>query len=141
MNCWIISEEVIMFKKNFIRLCNNIGEPPTIVCQKIGLSGSAFSQWDDTSVPRKATLQKFADYFGISVEDLLSDDDAITPVHVNNGIIGNQNKNNVVSVSNAGDLGEIETEILSICKKLDIKRKNALLTRAYELLDDKNNKV
>ena len=126
-----------MFKKNFIRLCNNIGEPPTIVCQKIGLSGSAFSQWDDNSTPRKATLQKFADYFGITVEELLADEPAPS-VRVNNGIIGNRNSNNVVSVGNAGhsDLGEIETEIVNICKKLDIKRKNALLTRAYELMEE-----
>ena len=130
-----------MFKKNFIRLCNNIGEPPTIVCQKIGLSNSAFSNWDDNSVPRKATLQKIADYFGITVEALLSDEEP--HISVNNGIIGNENNNNVVSVGNTvrSDLGEIETELVNICKKLDIKRKNALLTRAYELLDDKNNKV
>ena len=126
-----------MLKKNFIRLCNNIGEAPTVVCKKIGLSSAAFSNWEDNSVPRKATLQKFADYFGITVEELLADEPAPS-VRVNNGIIGNQNSNNVVSVGNAGhsDLGEIETEILNVCKKLDIKRKNALLTRAYELLDE-----
>ena len=33
-------------------------------------------------------------------------------------------------------LGEIKIQIVNICKKLDIKRKNALLTRAYELLDE-----
>ena len=59
-------------------------------------------------------------------------------IYYDDGIIGNQNRNNVVSVGNVGqsDLGEIEKEILNICKKLDIKRKNALLTRAYELLDE-----
>ena len=124
-----------MFKKNFIRLCNSVGEPPTSVCQKIGLSATVFSKWNDDSIPRKATLQKFADYFGITVEELLADEPA-TSVHVNNGIIGNQNTHNVVSVGGAADLGEIETEIVNICKKLDIKRKNALLTRAYELLDE-----
>lgn len=126
-----------MFKKNFIRLCNNIGEAPTVVCQKIGLSSAAFSNWEDNSVPRKATLQKFADYFGITVEELLADEPAPS-VRINNGIIGNRNSNNVVSVGNAGhsDLGEIETEILNVCKKLDIKRKNALLTRAYELMEE-----
>ena len=127
-----------MFKKNFIRLCNSVGEPPTSVCQKIGLSATVFSKWNDDSIPRKATLQKFADYFGITVEELLADEPAPS-VRVNNGIIGNRNSNNVVSVGNAGhsDLGEIETEIVNVCKKLDIKRKNALLTRAYELMEEK----
>ena len=126
-----------MFKKNFIRHCNRIGEPPTSVCQKIGLSATAFSKWNDDSIPRKATLQKFADYFGITVEELLTDEPSPS-VGVNNGIIGNRNRNNVVSVGTAVDLGEIETEIVNVCKKLDIKRKNALLTRAYELLEERN---
>lgn len=126
-----------MFKKNFIRLCTDIGESPSSVCKKIGISSAAFSQWDDKTIPRKVTQQRIADYFGITVEELLAED--VEPsVRINNGIIGNQNKNNVVSVGNTGcaDLGEIEQEIVNICKKLDIKRKNALLTRAYELLEE-----
>ena len=71
---------------------------------------------------------------GITVEELLADEPAPS-VRVNNGIIGNQNSHNVVSVGAVNELGEIEMEIVNICKKLDIKRKNALLTRAYELLD------
>jgi transcriptional regulator with XRE-family HTH domain len=124
-----------MFKKNFIRLCSSVGESPSSVCKKIGITSAAFSQWDDKTIPRKVTQQRIADYFGITVEELLADEPA-TSVHVNNGIIGNQNTHNVVSVGGAADLGEIETEIVNICKKLDIKRKNALLTRAYELLDE-----
>lgn len=60
-----------MFKKNFVRLCNERGEPPTVVCRKLGLSGAAFSGWTENSVPRRATLEKIADYFGVSVEYLL----------------------------------------------------------------------
>ena len=125
-----------MFKKNFIRLCNSVGEPPTSVCQKIGLSATAFSKWNDDSIPRKATLQKFADYFGVTLEELLEDNPAPS-VRVNNGIIGNRNTNNIVSVGQkSNDFGEIESEILNICKKLNMKQKNTLLTRAYELLDE-----
>lgn len=124
-----------MFKKNFIRLCSSVGESPSAVCKKIGITSAAFSQWDDKTIPRKVTQQRIADYFGITVEELLADEPAAS-VHVNNGIIGNQNTHNVVSVGGAADLGEIEQEIVNICKKLDVKRKNALLTRAYELLDE-----
>ena len=124
----------IMFKKNFIRLCSNVGESPSAVCKKVGISSAAFSQWDENTVPRKVTQQRIADYFGITVEELLADEPAPS-VRVNNGIIGNQNSHNVVSVGAVNELGEIEMEIVNICKKLDIKRKNALLTRAYELLE------
>lgn len=125
-----------MFKKNFIKFCNLYGKAPTMVLLDLGLSKSTFSNWTDDSIPREATLQKIADYFGITVEALLSDEEP--HISVNNGIIGNENNNNIVSVGNTvrSDLGEIETELVNICKKLDIKRKNALLTRAYELLDN-----
>lgn len=63
-----------MFKNNFIKLCNSKNVPPTVVCQCIGLSNAAFSKWDDNSVPRKATLFKIAEYFGVTVESLLSED-------------------------------------------------------------------
>lgn len=60
-----------MFKKNFERLCRDRGLYPSAVCEKIGLSRSAWSDWTDKSVPRKSTLKKLADYLGVSVDDLL----------------------------------------------------------------------
>lgn len=60
-----------MFKQNFIRLCNEKGVSPTAACAEIGLSNATFSCWTDESVPRKATLMKIADYFGVSVSYLL----------------------------------------------------------------------
>lgn len=62
-----------MFKENFIKLCNERKIPPTVVCQSIGLTAATFSKWDEKSVPRKATLYKLADYFGVTPQDLLSD--------------------------------------------------------------------
>lgn len=65
-----------MFKKNFIKLCNEKGVAPTVVCNEIGLSSATFSCWTDESVPRKTTLYKLADYFGVSVDYLLGNEDA-----------------------------------------------------------------
>ena len=62
-----------MFKERFIRLCNQRGEAPTAVCARIGLSNATYSCWTDNSVPRKATLMKIADYFGVTAESLLAD--------------------------------------------------------------------
>lgn len=64
-----------MFKKNFIKLCNAKGVAPTVACSKVGLSNAAFSCWTDESVPRKTTLLKIADYFGVTVEDLLKEEE------------------------------------------------------------------
>lgn len=63
-----------MFKKNFIKLCASIGESPSSVCKKIGISPAAFSQWSDDTIPRKVTQQKIADYFGVDFEDLITED-------------------------------------------------------------------
>lgn len=60
-----------MFKQNFIRLCNEKGVTPTAACAEIGLSNATFSCWTDESVPRKATLMRIADYFGVSTSYLL----------------------------------------------------------------------
>lgn len=60
-----------MFKKIFIDLCNKKGISPTRACNELGLAAATFSCWTDTSVPRRATLQRMAIYFGVSVDYLL----------------------------------------------------------------------
>ena len=65
-----------MFKENFIRLCNQRGVAPTVVCKEIGLSDAVYSKWTDKSIPRRATLMKIADYFGVTVDDLLNEEKA-----------------------------------------------------------------
>lgn len=65
-----------MFKENFIRLCNQRGVAPTVVCSAVGLSNATFSCWTDKSIPRRATLMKIADYFSVTVDDLLRDEKA-----------------------------------------------------------------
>lgn len=66
-----------MFKKIFIKLCNERGVAPTAVCNDIGLSAATFSCWTDESVPRKTTLYKLANYFNVTVAYLLGKEDTI----------------------------------------------------------------
>ena len=63
-----------MFKKIFIDLCNKKKESPSSVCRKIGLSNATFSCWADDTVPRRATLQRIADYFNVTVDYLLGNE-------------------------------------------------------------------
>lgn len=60
-----------MFKKNFEKICFEKGLKPTIVVRECGFAASTYTLWTDSSVPRRATLQKLADYLGVSVDDLL----------------------------------------------------------------------
>lgn len=60
-----------MFKQNFINFCNKKGESPSFVCRRVGIAPATFSCWNENSIPRQATLQRIADYFDVTVEDLL----------------------------------------------------------------------
>lgn len=64
-----------MFKQNFTNICAKKNVAPSVVCRSIGLTPSTYSQWRDDSVPRKTTLIKIANYLGVTVEDLLREED------------------------------------------------------------------
>lgn len=62
-----------MFYNNFVKLCNSINKSPSAVVLEIGLQKSTVTRWKKGSIPTDATAQKIADYFGISVAELMSD--------------------------------------------------------------------
>ena len=64
-----------MFKEKFIKLCNEKNESPSYVCSKVGITPATFSCWTESSKPRKATLMRIADYFGVTTDYLLSEDE------------------------------------------------------------------
>jgi transcriptional regulator with XRE-family HTH domain len=64
-----------MFKQRFTLLCAKKNTSPSVVCRAVGLTPSAYSQWKDDSVPRKTTIIKIADYLGVTVDDLVGNDD------------------------------------------------------------------
>lgn len=64
-----------MFWDNFVSLCNQQLKSPNGVCAELGLSSAIATRWKNGSIPRDTTLKKIADYFGITVEDLLRDPD------------------------------------------------------------------
>lgn len=61
-----------VFYDKFIELCRSKGVKPTPLVLKMGLSSSNVSQWKKGSTPRPEVLQKFAEYFNVSVEYLLT---------------------------------------------------------------------
>ena len=61
------------FYAKFTRLCQERGEFPSKVAKAIGLDSSSAAYWKRGSVPKPKTLEKLASYFGVTVEELLSD--------------------------------------------------------------------
>lgn len=62
-----------VFYDNICALCRSRNEKITPVVKAIGLSTGVISKWRNGATPDSKTLVKIADYFGVTVESLLSD--------------------------------------------------------------------
>ena len=99
---------------------------------------ATISEWKrNRCTPSVSVIGKIAEFLGVSVDYLVTGKEyAPTPSQtVNQGIFGDRNHNNTVTINGNVPLevSEIEGELLKVCASLDIRRKNALLTYAYKL--------
>ena len=62
-----------MFWQNFVRLCEEKGIKPTPAAAEMGFPSASVVKWKRGTIPRGTTHQKIADYFNVTVNDLLSD--------------------------------------------------------------------
>ena len=60
-----------MFWENFVRECEKTEKYPSYVAEELGFNKSAVTSWKNGSLPRVASRKKIADYFGITVEELM----------------------------------------------------------------------
>lgn len=65
-----------MFYQNLTRLCREKRTTPTAAAKAVGLSSAAPVYWKRGSIPKADTVQKLADFLGVTVNDLLSDNSA-----------------------------------------------------------------
>ena len=56
-----------MFYQTFLQLCSQKNVRPNHVTKELGLSTATATDWKKGCVPRDITLQKLADYFGVTV--------------------------------------------------------------------------
>ena len=63
-----------MFYNRFVQLCNQVGKSPSATAVEIGLQKSVVTAWKKGSSPTDATLNKIADYFGVSIDYLLGNE-------------------------------------------------------------------
>lgn len=64
-----------MFWDNFVKLCNQKNMKPNNVAKELGIPSGSVTDWKNGRVPRSTTLQKIADYFNVSTNDLLGKSD------------------------------------------------------------------
>ena len=60
-----------MFWNNFLAECAKKGKSPAVVAEELGFSNSATTCWKNGSLPRMSSRKKIADYFGVTVEELM----------------------------------------------------------------------
>lgn len=68
-----------MFYDNFIKACNFKGVSPSAALVEAGLNKSAGTRWKSGHEPTDATLQKLADYFGLTKAELLGQKESPPP--------------------------------------------------------------
>lgn len=61
-----------MFYDQFVELCKARGMSPAAVTREIGLNNSSPTAWKRGAIPNSKTLQKLADYFGVSTSSLIA---------------------------------------------------------------------
>ena len=59
------------FYENFVRLCAKQSKSQSAVAKEIGIEKSTVSRWAKGSVPRYTTLIRIAEYFGLSIGELV----------------------------------------------------------------------
>ena len=81
-----------MFSDNFVKLCARKGIHPTTVAEILGYSRTTGSKWCNGATPRKTTLQRIADYFEITVDELLGEDTKKAPTKISERQIEDEKK-------------------------------------------------
>lgn len=61
-----------MFYDVFVSLCGNKGVSPNKALTDCGISRTSTAKWREGATPRGVTLQKLADYFGVTTDYLLN---------------------------------------------------------------------
>lgn len=61
-----------MFYSNYVKLCSKISKSPSAVGEELGFTRASVTGWGNGATPRKSSLIKIADYFGVTVSELMA---------------------------------------------------------------------
>ncbi len=105
------------FYDKFEELCKAKGVTPTRAARENGLTQSVISMWKTRgSTPKAATVQKLADYFGVTVNQLLGLDAVIEKARKIDRSVAQASADALISMANKGikDIHEFQRARLSI---------------------------
>lgn len=132
----------MQFASLFKSMCKEKGVTQIKALSDLGLTRTATQNWK-TGMPAWNTLHKIADYFGVSIDDLVKrEGDQIISDTKNSVVLQGTTGSNTISNGaaasvEAGDqLTDQEQEVLRIFRGLDMRAKNKAMTMLYELEDE-----
>lgn len=73
------------FYYHLLQLCAQHDTTPTAVAKALKLSSGSPSGWKNGAIPRESTLQKIADYFGMTIDEFLADSSVASKLHREKG--------------------------------------------------------
>ena len=65
---------IFVFYDRLVAICREKKIPVTNLVRELGLSSGNLSKWKNGGAPRAGTLQKIADYLGVTTDSLLGND-------------------------------------------------------------------
>ena len=68
------------FYENYVQLCNEVGKSPSAVAIELKLGKPSVSRWKTGTKPRDTTVLKVANYFGVTVEELMGKGNKKRPI-------------------------------------------------------------
>lgn len=60
-----------MFYSNYVKLCSKLNKSPSAVGEELGFTRASVTGWGNGATPRKSSLIKIADYFGVTAAELM----------------------------------------------------------------------
>lgn len=111
-----------MFWTIFMRLCTEKKESPNSVASKCGVkSTGTVSGWKKGAMPRESILNQLADYFGVSVDYLLTGEETKkAPTETGEGLTEN------------------EIKLLEITKDFSPEELQLLISRANKIIESRD---
>lgn len=108
------------------------------LARALGVRQNTVTNWKKSNYnPDAGHIEAIAAFLGVSIDYLVTGREQQHSVV--QGIYGNENSHNVVTIGGTAtlELSEFETELLQIFGELSTRQKNALLSYAYELKEGK----
>lgn len=94
------------FYENYVHLCNKIGKSPSAVAIELKLGKPSVTRWKSGTKPRDTTVLKVANYFHVTVDELVGD-----------ALPGEKEKPSAISGELVGNLPEDVQKLIQICRE------------------------